>query len=182
MSRQLCYDEVIDGGRSIRDAHGRIRPRPGLAMDAAPRRRARDEEPGDAFTAEELLDDLHTDVRDLPVGEHQALLDGLAELVDGGSVEQWAAEDRYHRSAEDRRRGTRNRRAARDDPPRFEGRSTVGGAPVGLPPDRGGEDRRRRLAADAAGKLPTREELWPSTKSKDGLPSFEELFPGARRG
>jgi hypothetical protein len=174
--RKLAFDEIVG-----HDRRGRILPHPAaLAMDAAasqPRRVGRDEEPGGAFTAEELLDDLHKDVRDLPPEEHDALLDGLAELVNGGDVYQWAAEDRG------RGRRARDRRVGRDQPPAFRGSPVTGGAPIGLPPDRGGEDRRRRVAADAADKLPTRDELWPSAaaKSKGGLPTFEQLFPGAAR-
>lgn len=168
MSRQLAYDEIVDGGRSIRDAHGRIRPRP-LAMDSASprghRRLGRDEGELEGEEQEkwfELLAQLPPEEREELYREFKARLDG--------------------EEGEDRRRA-RDRRISRDEPPQFRGRPTTGGTPVSVP-DPEALDRRRRVAADSSGKIPTRDELWPARRgaadARD-LPTFETLFPGAAR-
>jgi hypothetical protein len=143
------------------------------------RRLARDEEPG-GFTAEELLDDLHKDVRDLPPEQHAEFLDGLAELVDGGSVEQWAAQDRRGRRARDDANGT-------DPANQFRKADTGTGSDrgrkirVGRAKDAG--QFRRARAMDSAPKSPIKfEDVFPGTAPRTGsAPQFDEIFPGAKR-
>jgi hypothetical protein len=150
---RLTYDEIVkmpDGSYLPRQLVGYG------ALDAAPRRRARD-------------DETQGDPDDLDDDEIEELLAQLA-----GVAEDWR-----------RKRASDRRRTARDDPPPFSGRPETGGTMTGgrddnLVPsagsgawrDRGGsgeaEDRgRRRYAHDSGGVIIDRD--------------FLERFPEAAR-
>jgi hypothetical protein len=84
---------------------------------------AMDENPDMPENAEECLAQLREMVVNLPPDEHEALLDGLREIVDSGDPGQWAA------TTDDEP----------DQPPEFPGR-----------PEREGGQDRRRIAQDRA--------------------------------
>jgi hypothetical protein len=129
-----------------------------LAFDAMPRglRRGRDQEPDEALSAEDIERVLKMLARNLPAGEHDRVIDMLREIVDGGSLEQFAAEDRRHR------------RYGRDEPEPFGGRPRPGGELDQAEDRRRARDRHRRhYSMDSM----------PSSR----LRSFAEMFPGVAR-
>jgi hypothetical protein len=157
-----AYDEVV------RDSRGRMVAHPvavKMAFDAAngewdsdrEAEERHDREHEGAVDAGDVLDFLRLAATKLDPQEQETLLDGLQEIVNSGSLSDWAADTRRRRADDRRHRGSDKRRRARDEPEPFEGRPRPGGAMDSL--------MRRRIAADSAGRHS----------------GFARRFPGAAR-
>jgi hypothetical protein len=117
-------------------------------------------------TAEEAMALIEELCGDLPEPEQEELADQLEEKLLADEPER--AQDRKRRRAADARMGRRaRRRLGRDAPEPFEGRPRPGGF---MDP----------LDARAQDRVATRRQLH-GMDSAAGVPSFEELFPSAKR-
>jgi hypothetical protein len=117
-------------------------------------------------TAGELIDAISAALHDLPVDEHEELLDFFRELADSGDLEQWAAGTVGDRT-----------RQARDNPPPFPGRPNPGGEMDPME----ARDRRRRQAEDRAALAFDRAHGGTVEGLPPGIRPLHERNPGVAR-